>query len=419
MMDFDEIYFGSRCAMHHQDPYLPSIAFREAAAEGARLPKSLLGARETFTSVAVDVYPPTSLLLVAPFAILPWGVAQTLWTAFTALSLVLAFTLMADFCSEAPPTLYLCLAGFALANSEILLLFGNSAGVAASFCLIAVWCFLKERYVWIGVLLLAISLVLKPQDAGFVWLYFLLAGPTLRKRALQTLGVVGILAVCAALWIAPSSPNWIHELQSNVHLVWAPGSLNDPGPSALSARSPGGIINLQSSLSYLWNNPRFYNPLAYFIGFGLILVWALAVLRKRSAPHSSQFALAAIAILMFLPTYHRTYDAKLLVLTLPACAVLWNRGGAKRWFALALTSAGILVTSDIPLVLILRFASRLPPHPSTMSGAVVNMICLGFIPLVLLTMGCFYLWVYVRDELPSDLVKPERATSAPVATEAT
>ena len=59
--------------------------------------------------------------------------------------------------------------------------------------MVAVWCFIRERFVPAGILCLAVSLAVKPQDAGLVWLYFLLVGGVYPKRALQTL--VAMLAL--------------------------------------------------------------------------------------------------------------------------------------------------------------------------------------------------------------------------------
>ena len=38
-----------------------------------------------------------------------------------------------------------------LLGSELLLEFGNAAGIAISLCVIAVWCFLKDRFVSAGI----------------------------------------------------------------------------------------------------------------------------------------------------------------------------------------------------------------------------------------------------------------------------
>lgn len=45
-----------------------------------------------------------------------------------------------------------------------------------SLCIIAVWCFMKERLAIVGVVCLAVNLLMKPYDSDLMWLCFLLAG---------------------------------------------------------------------------------------------------------------------------------------------------------------------------------------------------------------------------------------------------
>ncbi len=55
-----------------------------------------------------------------------------------------------------------------------------------------------------------------------------------------------------------------------------------------------------------------------------------------------------------LPVYHRPHDAKLLLLTLPACAMLLAEGKLTGRIALLLNSAAIVLTSDLPLALLAK-----------------------------------------------------------------
>ena len=412
MADFSAIYYGARCVMQHKDPYDANTFLREFRAEGGRFPTNSTASKVDPIIVTNCINLPTALLLTTPFAMLPWGVAQTLWIVLTAGLLAMAACFLWDLGAKAAPIVWVCLAGFLLANCEQLLVLGNSAGIAVSLCVVAAWCFLRERYAMAGVFLLAISLVLKPQDAGFVWLYFLLAGGALRKRALQTLAVAGILGLFAAIWIAPSSPHWIQELHRNLAVGSARGAINDPGLTGAMEKSVGKIIDMQAALSVFRNAPRFYNFVSYLIGGFLILIWSIAVLKKRSSREGARLALAAISALSLLPVYHRTHDAKLLMLAIPACAMLWTEGGPRRWIALALTSVGILLTSDIPIAFLLVCTRNLSLSTSSVTGKVMTMILLRPIPLVLLATGSFYLWVYAHySPSPAGLVRQHDAAN--------
>ena len=396
MVDFGEIYYGAKCALLHKDPYNSGTVLQEFKAEGGRFPKDPYAARVAPIVTSNGVNLPTALVLLAPLAVLPWGVTQTLWAALTAGLLALAACLLWDLGAKAAPVLWIVLAGFILMNCENLLILGNVAGVSVSLCVVAAWCFLRERYALAGVMLLAISLVLKPHDAGLIWLYFLLAGGALRKRALQTLLVTGVLGLAAVVWIAPVSPHWVRELSRNLDAELVRGGVDDPGPLGLGSRNIAQIVDLQAVISVFDDDPHFYNPASYLIAGSLILIWAFAVMKRRFAQGQAPLALAAISAFTLLPVYHRPYDAKLLLLAIPACAMLWPERGPRRWVALILTSAGILVTSDIPIAIVLGVTHPMSFSASTFAGKMLMLLLLRPAPLVLLAIGCFYLWIFIR-----------------------
>jgi hypothetical protein len=392
--DFSTIYFGTRCAIHRLDPYSRAAFFHELSMDGVSFANGSGVPRKEMVNFTGCVYLPPALFVTIPIAHLPWGVAQSLYTDLTAAFLVLAGFVVWDLGGEFAPAISGILACFTVANCMLLLLLGNPAGLVIGFCVVAAWCFLRGRHEWAGVLLLAISLVMKPHDAGFVWLFFLLAGGIGRKRALQALGVSLTLGVCSAVWIAQISPNWAQEVGVQVHAAAMRGGLNDPGPSGPSFKDIYPIVEIQDTISVFRNDPDFYDPVAYLIGGGLIMVWVVAVLRKRSTQEGALLALAAISILTLLPVYHRIYDTKLLLLTIPGCAVLWAGRGAKRWVAMGLTAAAIVVTSDIPVMVMFETTKELNVSPNTVSGK-LTLLLLRPIPLVLLVAGCFYLWAYM------------------------
>lgn len=414
MIDFGALYFGARCAVQHIDPYNPTLALREFEADGGRFAPP--DSDEDIDRIVVTRNDnlPTALSLTIPFALLPWWLAQNLWMILTAVLLVTAAFLTWDLGAGEAPILWVALAGFMLAESDLLFRGGNVAGIVISFCVIAVWCFLKQRYVWLGVILIAVSLVLKPQDSGFAWLYFLLAGGTLRKRALQAMAVTGVLALSAVLWLQPVSPLWVPELHQNLHFLLAHGGASDPGPAGMSTHTAAAIIDMQAALSGFKDDPSFYDPFTWLM-IGLpIFAWAVASLRKPSSPQGQRLALAAISALTLLPTYHRINDAIILLLALPACAMLWKEPGPIRWFAVGLTSAGILLTATTPMAFLAVNAPEIIAFAAQLPGKLLPALVLHPTPFVLLAMGCFYLWLYLRYD-PSrlkDLPAPATITAA-------
>jgi hypothetical protein len=274
------------------------------------------------------MYLPTGYLLIAPFALLPYGTALVIWLILLAGVFFLAAFLMWDIGRSYAPGVSLFLICIVLANSEVLFAGGNPAGIAVSLCVVAVWCFLRERFVPAGILCMAVSLAIKPHDAGLVWLYFLLAGGVYRKRALQTLAVTVLLALPAVLWMSHIAPHWIAGLAiQSVGYVCArrhhrsrtrfnarfPRPRHDHRPANGHKRLPGRSADLQSGqLSGMRRSP------ARVVGY-----------HSQVAPFAKAktwLALAAVVPLTMLVTYHRPYDAKLLLLAVPACAIAVGRG---------------------------------------------------------------------------------------------
>jgi hypothetical protein len=399
MLDFKGIFYDTRCLLLHADPYKDGEPLRVYLAEGGKLPQFSVEPREV---LRLDVYPPTTSLFVAPFAMLPWGLACRLWMMLTAVAFILAAFLIWDIGSNYAPVISGCLICFAVANTQAFFAFGNPAGIVVSLCMVAVWCFLEERYVWAGVLCLAVSLAMKPHDAGFMWLYFLLAGGVYRKRALQTFLVTAVLGLAAILWVTPIAPHWMQELHSNLLVTSAPGGTNDPGHDNSNSRGPGIIIELQSVVAVFRDDPRIYNPVSYLVCGALLLVWAARTLRARFSQRRAWLALATVVPLALLAAYHRPHDAKLLLLAVPACAMLWAEGGPLRWVALAVTTAGIVSTGGIPLIILVILTKNLQISTAGLSGQILMAVLTRPVPLILLAMGIFYLWIYMRRAPTTD-----------------
>lgn len=398
-IDFKVVYYSARSLLKHCDPYRESSLLDVYREEGGDSPSDTAKIRRIEGNY---MYLPTAFAFTVPFAMLPFGPAHVLWLTMTSASLLLAAFLTWNLGADHAPVASGVLVFLVVANSENLLLLGNPAGIAVSLCVVAVWCFLKEQCVMVGVICLAISLALKPHDAGLIWLYFWLAGAVHRKRALQTLILTVALSVPAVLWTVHVSPHWMTELQSNLSALSAPGNLNDPSLATSGARGLGMMVNLQTVMSLFWDDPRIYDPASYFVGGTLVLSWAIITLRSRPRPNP-RLALAAIAAISMLPVYHRQQDLKLLLLAIPACGLLWSERSKTGRLALLMTATGILLTGDLFWIV---FDHLLPKLAETgFPGWAITAVLVLMVPLTLLGIGAFYLWIYarrVRVAMPSD-----------------
>ncbi len=399
MLDFKPLYYGTRCLMNRCDPYNPIEVRRFYIAESG---PSEPNKEFTGSIISLNTNIPTSLTFLTPFAALPWGPAHIVWGFLTAGLFVLASLLIWNLAATYSPAISGALLGMLLGGSVLLLEIGNAAGIVVSLCAISVWCFSRNQVVSIGAICLAIGLTLKPHDVGFVWLYFLLAGERFRKGALQAFLFAIVLSIPALFWVSHVAPGWEQELHSNLLIAQAHKGENDPGPARVDPRAHGAIpINLQTAISVIQDDPNFYQPVSLIICVPLFLLWIVVTLRSTPSPTKSWLALATIAALSMLPIYHRQHDSRLLLLTVPACAMLWAERGLRGWIAALVTATGIGVTGDLPAqILALRSHSFVSSVPG-LFGKVLTIIFDRPAPIILLAMGIFYLWVYYTSQSKS------------------
>jgi hypothetical protein len=160
------------------------------------------------------------------------------------------------------------------------------------------------------------------------------------------------------------------------------------------------IVDLQSAVSVFKDDPRVYNPISFFVCGALLLLWSIRSFRARYSHSRALLALAAVVPLTILVTYHRPYDAKILLLSIPACAMLLSVGGWAGRIALLVTTAAIVLTADIPLAILVVLAGKLHVGPVGFAGKMLTTLLLRPAPIAMLVMACFYLWALMRSPQP-------------------
>jgi hypothetical protein len=408
LADFKTIYYASKTLLEQRDPFEQSEVMRVYEAQRDSRNSDSAKDRQIATQ---NIYPPNALFLAMPFAALDSKPAGFLWLMVIFASFITASVLVWDLSADFAPALAGALIGFMLASSELLPMTGNVAGIAVSLSAIAVWCFVRERLVALGIVCLAVSLVFKPHDTGLVWLYFMLAGSVERGRAIKTLLVALALSVPGMVWVWRLSPNWIHEWGLNLAAYSVHGGVNDPGPMSSGGHGFDSLVSLQTIFSVFKDDLHFYNLAAELVCAPLLLGWMYLVLRRRtpSATVSKEvsrapivqarvwMALAVAVALTMLPIYHRQLDGALLLLAVPACVALWSRGGTAGRIGLAITSVALVFTGAFGWMIVEGLLHVLHP-PATGWGACLSIGLQVFpAPMILLMTGCFYLWAMARE----------------------
>lgn len=394
-MDVRMLHACTRCVIDHCDPYNADDVASMYLKAGGPSPSSP-GDRNTLRFESMYVYLPTIFIFTAPIARLPFAAFYLVWVTLVAGSFLLSALLVWDIGRTHAPLLTGALLGFYLVNSGSTISAANPGSLAVSLCIVSVWCFFSKRFEIAGAFCLAASLAIKPHDSGLVWLFLIALGGEVRKRALQGLLIYVCLSLPILLWMHHASPHWIPELQTHLATLSAHGAVSDAGPSTVFRRGALMITNLQSAVSLIRDDPSFYNPTAYV---ACLLIFATAVyltLRFRPGGEERWLAMASVAALSMLPIYHRLYDSKLCLLTIPACALLSKKGGRVANLSLLMTASALIVTSELPWAFYLGVAARMHATAGALLPLLIASVTVP-IPATLLIVSVFYLWVYRKQ----------------------
>jgi hypothetical protein len=315
--DFVPVYAGARCLVHGCDPYDTSQLepeFFQAGGQPSDLPS---------WQIDVPVYPPSTFLALAPLALLRFPVARLVWFLLNGCLFAIAAGLTLSICPPPHRWLATIMVSFFVLTAGILLVLGQPAVFAISLVVIGSCLFLRGRFVPLGAFLFFLSLAVKPQIGGFIVLYFLAQRIYWRYAAVALAGAA-LLLLCASLVLGrhPRSAGWASTLRANLSATLSPGGSADPRPANPQAI---GDENLQALTSIFMAKAGQFNAAAYAIFLALFGAGMLVVLRANRGPELHMVALGALSILTLMPVYHRFYDTRLLLLSVPAVVMVFQR----------------------------------------------------------------------------------------------
>ncbi len=315
--DFVPIYTGARCLIHGCNPYHTAQLeqqFFQGGGRAVELPS---------WEIDVPVYPPSTFLVISPLSLLPYPIARLLWFLINGFLFVTATGLILAMCPGPHRWVATILASFFLVTSGILLVLGQPALFAISLLVIGSYFFLRARFLPLGAFLFMLSLAVKPQIGCLIVLYFLVRRIHWRYAAVAMVGALALLLSAGLiLQLHPHSADWSSTLRANLAATLSPGGSADPRPANYEAI---GDINLQAVTSIFFADGRTFNAAAYAVFLALLVAWIGVTSRTKGGTETHFLALAALSILSLTPVYHRHYDTRLLVLTIPAALIVFQK----------------------------------------------------------------------------------------------
>lgn len=313
--DFSELYSASWVWHQNQNPYDPAVAT-------AARQRTIGSAGEIFL-----INFPTSLVLVAPFTLLPWGWANLV---FLLLGLVgLAGTIFSILRLRADPSWTIgaaCLMVFVLAFSPLRIAFqwGNIVLLVLPLSVLTIL-LAEQKCDWLAGVFLALACCLKPQLGIWLAIYYLACA-----RFRIVLSSLASGAVVVAVFFLHPIPyhDLIASYRANLQHWFAPGGLYGFTEGSVSF----GLLRTQSLFYQMTHNVSASSWMAYMLFLCCAAVWG--ILTRRSGKRvSSSLAITTLTALSFLSFYHSIPDVALLTIalvdTFPSPLRRWT--GVQRW----------------------------------------------------------------------------------------
>ncbi len=315
-IDFVPAYTEARCLLHGCNPYDTSQQQQQYFQAGGRADEQPEWDHE------IPVYPPSTLLVLSPLALISFPAARMLWFLLNGCLFATAAGVTLSLCPRPQRWRATILVSLILASSGILLELGQPSIFAISLLIIGSSLFLCDRMLPFAALLLLLSLAVKPQIGGLIVLYLLVRGIHRRYAAVALAGAFALLLSAGLiLRMNPSSANWTSDISANISASMDSG-FNNPRPANEQAVCN---INLQAITSIFFADARKFNAAAWAVFLVLLAAGGAVILRVKADPEVNLLALGALAALTLTPVYHRFYDTRMLLISIPAVAIVYRK----------------------------------------------------------------------------------------------
>lgn len=286
-----------------------------------RFQRPLLGA---FVGLRPFVYPPPALLLFAPFGLLPFAMANAVWTTA---GLVL---ILATMSTQVKSPRMLALLAMVLSPASVLVLITGQVTFLIATLAVTGLLSLKQRPILAGILF-GLAGVIKPQSLILLPVA-LLAEKQWRAMAAATITAVAAVVLSGLVLGFHAWLEWLSALQRFQTMVMDQSGFQrgmiTPTAFGMTLRlDPGGLITWRLA----------------FAAAAVVIVWTVF----RRTDDLARRLTALLGGSLFVTPYAMHYDAALLV---PAAALmLTHRSSPGAWVA-ALGAGALLCCAAIPYV---------------------------------------------------------------------
>ncbi len=300
------------------------------------------------------MYPPSTFLTLSPLTLFRFPVARVLWSLLNGLLYVISAGLVLSMCPLSHRWLGTILVSLILISSKIQFEVGNPVTFAISLLVIGSYFILRARLLPLGAFLLMLSLAVKP-TIGCLIVLSLLVYRIHRRYALAAVAGALALLLSAGLILSlhPLSADWTSSLRTNISASLEAGAVNDFRPANQESFY---FINLQAITSVFFTDAREYNAIAYAVFLALLAMWITAILRTKASPEMHLLSIAALAALSLTPVYHRFYDTRMLLITIPAVVIVYQKRRLLGAFIGALTLLAVISVQSRVQVFLLHHA---------------------------------------------------------------
>ncbi len=373
--DFSTVYAAARCWIHGTNPYDRASLKAELVSAGA--PPDL----QRDQDINPSVYLPAALPWTSALAWLRWEKANLLWCLLSVAMFGWSlWKILAVVQVSAPVKWLLAAAALLFSPTYVGVYDGNPSVINISLITLAVCLAIGGSEIASG-LLFGIALCFKPQLAVCALAVFLLWKRW--KIILIGLLLFALASGAGVLFLSRFGRDWSwwQTEQHNVAISFEPGGQSDPGPQS---RIAWQLLNAQTLFSYLPGNARATNIAVWSLT--ALLAAAFLFLRKKNGSPSPWTDIAFFSVAALAATYHRYYDAQLLLLLIPLWVQLWQT--QRRFSAWLLTACLALLAFPLQSI----FARRLAEAATVASFR--QFVLLRSQPLAILAMAIVLAFCY-------------------------